>query len=98
MATGEHLMRDRGWAQRLLAWREAGPLLQAEVSRCRYFILEGIYETVAWGEVRDLGGRYRVDLGSWDTVAEAQRACEEDARRRCQRSEEERPRVSVRIL
>jgi hypothetical protein len=68
-------------------------LLQAEVSRCRYFILEGI---VAWGEVRDLGGRYRVDLGSWDTVADAQRACERDALARL-RGEEDAGPVDVRI-
>ena len=93
-------MGDRGWAGRLLAWR-AGPgrLLEAEVSRARYFVRAEPHEVLVWAEVRDLDGRRRVDLGSFGAVAPAQAACELDAERRCRqpgRAEERAP-VDVRI-
>jgi hypothetical protein len=77
-------VRERGWAATLLAWREAPLWLEAEVAACRYFIAPGRHEVLAGGEVRDWGGRYRVELGSFADVAEAQRACEADAQRRLQ--------------
>ena len=92
-------MGDRGWAGRLLAWR-AGPgrLLEAEVSRARYFVRAEPHEVLVWAEVRDLDGRRRVDLGSFGAVAAAQAAAEKDAQLRCRTSElEERPAVDVRI-
>jgi hypothetical protein len=86
----------RGWAATLLAWREAPLWLEAEVAACRYFIAPGRHEVLAWGEVRDWGGRYRVELGSFADVAEAQQACEQDAQRRLRREEDAGP-VDVRI-
>src|SRR5215510_13699819 len=59
----------RGWATTLLAWREAPLWLEAEVAACRYFIAPGRHEVLAWGEVRDWGGRYRVELGSFADVS-----------------------------
>jgi hypothetical protein len=90
-------MGDRGWAQRLLAWRAGvGALLTAEISAARYFIRGG-HEVIAWAEVRDLDGRRRVEIGVFRTVAAARAACEVDAQRRCRRDGEERGRVDVRI-
>ncbi len=75
-----------GWAQQLLAWRAAGPaLLTAEVSRALYFVASGPHEVLAHAEVREWGGRRRVEIGSFASVGEAQAACERDAERRCRR-------------
>src|SRR5262245_27931517 len=89
--------RERGWAATLLAWREAPLWLEAEVAACRYFIAPSRHEVLAWGEVRDWGGRYRVELGSFADVAEAQRACEADAQRRLRREEAAGP-VDIRSV
>jgi hypothetical protein len=48
----------------------------------RYFVRGDPGEVVAWGEVRDPGGRYRVEVGSFATAALARAACERDAQRR----------------
>jgi hypothetical protein len=84
------------WAQRLLEWQRVGPRLEAEISAAKYFVFESLYEVAAWAEVRDLGGRYRQDVGVFGSVAEAQQACELDAQRRLRREEDRGP-VDVRI-
>jgi hypothetical protein len=81
-------MGGNGWAGRLLSWSVAGPLLTAEVSRARYFIRAERHEVLAHAEVRDLGGRYRIDIGSFPSVCAARAACERDAERRCRRDRE----------
>jgi hypothetical protein len=79
-------MGERGWAQRLLSWSWAGARVEsAEVSRAKYFVRAEPHEITAHAEVRDPGGRYRVDLGSFATVALARAACEADAQRWCRR-------------
>jgi hypothetical protein len=88
---------DRGWAQRLLEWRWSGSLLSAEISCARYFIRCDWHEALAWGEVRDPGGRYRVEVGSFPSVGLARGACERDAERRLRRDRDERGPVDVRI-
>ena len=84
-ATREVLMADRGWAADLLSWRQAGGSLTAEVSRARYFVRAEAHEITAHAEVRDLGGRYRIEIGTYPTVALARAACEKDAAARCRR-------------
>jgi hypothetical protein len=87
-----------GWAGRLLEWRACGPqLLEAEISVARYFVRGDRHEVIAWAEVRDPCGRYRIDIGSFSSVGAAQAACERDAVARCRREGEERPAVDVRI-
>jgi hypothetical protein len=76
-------MARRGWAGALLSWRRVGSSLTAEISRARYFVRTEAHEITAHAEVRDPGGRYRVDLGSHATVALARSACEQDAAARC---------------
>ena len=79
-------MGERGWAQRLLEWRWVGARVEcAEVSRAKYFVRAEPHEITAHAEVRDPGGRYRVELGSHRTVALARAACEKDAAARCRR-------------
>ena len=78
-------MARRGWAGTLLSWRRVGASLTAEISRARYFIRTGPHEVVAHAEVRDPGGRYRIELGCHRTVAAARAACEKDAAARCRR-------------
>jgi hypothetical protein len=90
-------INGRGWAGALLSWRWAGSLLTAEISAAKYFIRCDRHEALAWGELRDLGGRYRVEVGSFPSVGLARAACERDAQRRCRREVEERGRVDVRI-
>jgi hypothetical protein len=71
--------RERGSAQRLLLWRD-GPLgLEAEVSATKYFLGVGPYEVAAWAEVRDWGGRRRVEVGRFSSLPEAKAACEQHA-------------------
>jgi hypothetical protein len=78
------VMGERGWAGRLLEWRLAGSTLTAEVSRARYFVRSERHDVTAHAEVRDHpGGRYRLELGSFESVSAAQVACEADAERRC---------------
>jgi hypothetical protein len=90
-------MGDRGWARVLLKWTWRGVHLEAEVSRARYFIRGDRHEAVAWAEVREPGGRYRVEVGSFRSVGDARAVCERDAERRCRRAAEERGGVDVRI-
>ena len=85
-----------GWAGTLLSWRWEGSVWRAEVSRARYFVRADRHEVVSWAEVRELGGRHRVGIGSFPTVALARAACERDAERRC-RPDPERGPVSVAI-
>jgi hypothetical protein len=86
---------DRGWARQLLTWSWAGPVLTATISAARYFIRVERHEVLAWAELRDLAGRYRVEVGSFPSVALARAACERDAERRCRRSEDDRGPVNV---
>jgi hypothetical protein len=44
----------------------------------------GPYEALAWCEVKEPGGRRRVELGSHGSVRLACKACEQDAQRRAQ--------------
>jgi hypothetical protein len=82
-------MVERGWAGRLLEWRLSGSTLTAEVSRARYFVRSERQDVTAHAEVRDHpGGRYRLELGSFESVSAAQVACEADAARRCGRLSE----------
>ena len=74
-------MRDR-WAQDLLCWRWAGLQVEAEISRCRYFVRGERHEVLAWAELRDISGVRRVEIGSFASVALARAACEADAERR----------------
>jgi hypothetical protein len=90
-------MSERGWAGQLLEWGWRGAQLEAEISRCSYFVRPGAHEVIAWGMVRDLAGRYRIEIGSFKSVVEAQRACDGDAQLRCRRAREERGAVDVRI-
>jgi hypothetical protein len=79
-------MGECGWAQRLLEWRWVGARVEcAEVSRAKYFVRAEPHEITAHAEVRDPGGRYRVELGSHRTVALTRAACEKDAAARCRR-------------
>jgi hypothetical protein len=71
--------------------------LEASIARCTYFIRGDPHEIVAWAEVRDVGGRRRVEIGSFRSVVEARGACERDAVARCRREAEERGPVDVRI-
>ena len=86
-----------GWASDLLTWSVAGPLLTSEVLRARYFIRIDAHEVIAWGDLRDLGGRRRVDIGSFPTVALARAACERHAAAVCRRDRDARGPVDVRI-
>jgi hypothetical protein len=87
-----------GWARELLAWRAgAGRLLTAEISAARYFVRGDRHEVLAWAELRDVGGRRRIEVGVFGSVAAARGACELDAERRCRRGAEDRPAVDVRI-
>ena len=79
----ERLERER-WATRLLQWAERGLRFEAETGRARYFVTAGPYEAIAWCEVKELGGRRRVELGSHGSVRLACEACERDAQRRAQ--------------
>jgi hypothetical protein len=54
------------------------------------------HEVLTWAEVRDLGGRRRVEIGSVPSVAAARAACEADAQRRLRRQPDDTP-VDVRI-
>jgi hypothetical protein len=84
-------VREHDWAGDLLEWRGAGGSLTAEVSCGVYFVAAGRHEVLAWCEVRDWGGKYRVEVGTFGDVAAAQAACERDAQARCRREEEVRP-------
>jgi hypothetical protein len=86
-----------GWAGTLLSWRWEGSVWRAEVSRARYFVRADRHKVFAWAEVRDVGGRCRVEIGTFATVAAAQVACERDAAVRCRGESEERGPVSVAI-
>lgn len=68
--------------ERLLEWRSAGGSLTAEVSCVEYFVAAARHEVLAWCEVRDLGGKYRIEIGSFGDVVAAQAACERDAQLR----------------
>jgi hypothetical protein len=90
-------LRER-FAQQLLVWTWRGVQLEASISRCAYYVrASGRYEVLAWAEVCDVGGRYRIEIGSFPSVAAARAVCEADAQRRCAREQEERPPVSVAI-
>jgi hypothetical protein len=89
--------RDRGWAGDLLSWRWSGAVLTAEVSAARYVIRGERHEVLAHAEVRDPGGRYRVEIGSFASAALARAACERDVQLRVRREGEERGPVDVRI-
>ena len=78
-------MGDCGWASALLSWGWRGALLVSEISTARYFVRCDRCETTAWAELRDPGGRRRVEIGSFGSVALARAACERDAARRCRR-------------
>jgi hypothetical protein len=85
------LAPDRGWASRLLAWRWRGLWLEGRgVARCVYFVRPVSGETLAWAEISDLGGTYRIDVGSFPNVSAARAGCEADAQRRLRRDREER--------
>ena len=75
-------MGDRAWAGALLMWKWRGLQLQAEVSRCRYFVRAHGREVLAWCEVRDVSGGRRCEIGSFASVALARAVCERDAQRR----------------
>src|SRR5258708_5382354 len=90
-------MGDCGWAARLLEWHWAGRRWEAEVSVARYVVVGLRHEALAHAEVRDRSGRYRVEIGSFPTVALAREAAERDAQLRCRRDREERVGVDVRI-
>jgi hypothetical protein len=83
--------RERGWAGELLTWRQAPLWLEAETGRAKYFVAAGQYEVVAWAEVRDWGGRQRVNIGTFRTVAEAKTACEQHAAARLSREPKRGP-------
>ena len=83
-------MGDSGWAGRLLSWGWRGVLLEAEISRVKYYIRGERREVLAHAEVREPGGRYRVEIGSYPTVSAARVACERDAQEWCRREREER--------
>ena len=78
-------MGDCGWASALLSWGWRGALLVSEISTARYFVRCDRCETTAWAELRDPGGRRRIEIGSFGSVALARAACELDAARRCRR-------------
>jgi hypothetical protein len=78
-------MGDRGWACVLLSWGWSGSVLTAEISAARYFVRGDRHEVLAWAELRDLGGRRRIEVGTFGAVAPACAACELDAERRCRR-------------
>jgi hypothetical protein len=65
----------------MLTWTWRGVLLTAEVSRAKYFVRADRHETTAWAELRDVGGRRRIDIGSFASVGAARAACEADAAR-----------------
>ena len=54
-----------GWAANLLDWAWSGAVLTAEASRARYVLRAERHEVIAWGELRDVGGRRRIDIGSF---------------------------------
>ena len=85
------------WASALLSWGWRGALLVSEISVARYFVRCDRCETTAWAELRDPGGRRRVEIGSFSSVALAKAAAERDAQLRCRREREERGPVDVRI-
>jgi len=58
---------DRGWAQRLLAWRAGvGPVLEAEISRVKYFVRGDRHKVVAWGRCGTLAVGAGSRLGCLD--------------------------------
>jgi hypothetical protein len=68
------------------------------MSRARYFVDPGLHEVLAWAELREHGGKYRIEVGTFRTVAEARAACERDAERRCRREGEPLPgRLDIRV-
>jgi hypothetical protein len=84
-------VRERQWAAGLLSWRPARPgtLLEpavatmwVETSSARYFMHRETFEVLAWCEPRELGGRRRIEIGAFGSLAQAQAACEADAQRR----------------
>jgi hypothetical protein len=91
-------MGDR-WAQTLLGWSWRGNQLEAEISRGRYFVRGHGREVLAHAELRDVGGRRRIEIGSYPSVALARAACERDAQHRLRRQDqgEEPGAVDIRI-
>jgi hypothetical protein len=73
------------WAATLLVWRDGPRWREATASRVTYFVAPARYETLAWAELRDWGGKHRIEIGAFGSVAEAEAACEADAQRRVRR-------------
>jgi hypothetical protein len=86
--TAAERAQERGWARRLLEWQVVGPRLEAEVSSGRYFVAAGPYEVQAWCEVRDWGGRRRVNIGTFASLPEAKAACDAHAAARLRREDQ----------
>jgi hypothetical protein len=57
-------VRWAGGLRNLLTWAWRGVQLEAAISRARYVIQSERHEVLTWAEVRDLGGRRRVEIGS----------------------------------
>jgi hypothetical protein len=70
---------DADWSGRLLSWEWRGNQLEAGISRAWYFIRAHGREVLAWCELRELGGRRRVEVGSYPSVQAAREACERHA-------------------
>lgn len=70
---------DRGWAAAQLSWEWHGVCLEASIARCRYYVLPRGRELIVWGELREPGGRKRIDIGSFPDVGQAKAACERHA-------------------
>ena len=80
-------MTPGGHAQQLLEWRWAGLQLEAQIARCTYFCRARGRELLAWCELRDPGGRWRVEIGSFRDVSTAKAACELHAAALCRRDQ-----------
>ena len=88
--------RAERFAGELLSWGWSGAVLVAEISAARYVIRGERHEVLAHAELRDVGGRRRIEIGSFATVSAARAACELHAAALCRR-EDERPAIDVRI-
>jgi hypothetical protein len=84
------------WAQRLLVWSAAGLRLVADAARSHYYVQPWGREVLAWFEPRELGGRYRAEVGTFGTIERAKAACERDLTQRLRREPGARP-IDVRI-
>lgn len=106
------ILRRRGWpSSELLTWAQIEPdrpALGASAAGCDYTVVPIGDVWRAWVVGRDAPGRYRWspetgmrggrrELGRHGSESEAMAVCEQDALRRCQRRDEERPPIDIRI-